>query len=1445
MDSNDKGRRIGACAARPCTAEVAMRTLVTLVAVAAAGLVPAAAGASAQAATAGPEQGLNAAAVRHEERPAPPGAKPTIAYRGLTLANGQTATVFSNGVAEVFSADHKSDQYRMVPSGGPAASGTTALPSRGQLIWDLSRAPASAYVPGTLEVVLARGVSAAGRTVPAAVLRHAAGHVAPYTTSAALNRVLAGIGADSMSAVFGGAAARAVPAGPAGLDLRQAFAVHVTGASVPAAVARLLASPAVAYAAPDWTVSAMHTQPTALPAATRKAAASLARKLAAHRSALGQPSPGSGLPPVPTNFALQTSEQALLNRPGTDWVPAYEALEARYHQLPGTGETITDVSLGDLDSAGLPSSDPCSFWTSAFGPTTVIQNGQRYLDMPSMPLIPTWTSSAAGLDPTGEVCSVDPFDTEIDLDFSMMAPLPDGMQRAGELGSGLTDLLGIAPGASYRLVVPSDTTSSITSVDQALLSAAQQSPRPNVITASLAFGLDAEGMPSRYLEDDPLTEALITSLVHQYHINVSISSGDGLRTFTNASVSPDGGAAATGVTPPGGNPSSLNDVQLSGAPSSDFDSGSIDAGGTTLDDIFAAPPQDNPGNTAQQAFPEVRWDGSADYASGFGARVNVSAPGDDVAAFEHTQGGAPDAVTVVNQGGTSASAQEIGAAAAVVQQAARLTGNQQLTTNPLAVRSYLARTGSPVAPVSQADRAVPVGPQVDLGSAVTGLVATAGYHLPASVARVAVAQRQPLFQLDTFFSTVTDPGAISLAGVNQNALVTIAPDWTGLPAGTSYHLYALSQSGGRKLLASGPSARLLPDTILAAAGLSPSTQLSQAVSLSYVASSGGQPVASATIPLAFTPVSGTPMPLAPLVPPVVRGPDISVRYDLTGQTGFTAPQLVVSPVGRVNPLQKFFWPAYHVALHATSGTAEVPVSALTGDGVYGIGIESSPAAQIDSDFAVTRVQATPSGAQPAAPLLSAPGSTPGHLLTIPYGGSFTVSWDVRNVPHAAGAMLEISAAGPNDYNSWATFNNPNGSVRDHDGHDRGSVYFAKLPGPSGSMTLKGTTAGLYATLYHNVRVIPALASGGAAGEGSPVSSVTMNGVAPSDGGFASGGFGINATGTDGFLTSNQINAAGKPQSSVETFSQSTQQVTGTVAAATNADQYSTLSFGDSGVFAGDTGLYADSTATSTAYDVLHPVGSGTAAGQWTPPAALQPLPNTNFQAAVNQASNSEAMLSFQFGAGGQPQVFTTNVGANTFGPAYSIAPTVQGFGFPFFTGTAQDTATGTAVVAAADLDNLNAGPTLVTVNLANGTVGTIPGVGNFYSSGVAVDPGTGTAAGPEILGVGLYNLGTGSGTFVTLGGSVYQHPADDPGAQGYTVEEVSPPRSSGLGTTLDNNAISAELVINAQGQVVRRIERFQFFNVSTLIAGATTQLNQSGTGYTLGLDGQQLEPFKY
>jgi hypothetical protein len=1028
----------------------------------------------------------------------------------------------------------------------------------------------------------------------------------------------------------------------------------------------------------------------------------------------------------------------------------------------------------------------------------------------------------------------------------MMAPLPDGQQRAGETGSGLTDLLGIAPGAHFRLVVPADTTGTITSLDEAFLAAAQQRPRPNVITASLAFGLDSEGFPSRYLDDDPLTEALTASLVHQDHIIVSVSSNDGLRTPTNAAVSPSGGSAATNTEAPGGTPSNLNSVQLSTVPSRDFDSGSIDVGGTTLDDISAAPPQDpaSAALAAQHAFPETRWDGYSSFSSGFGSRVNLSAPGDNLVGFEHTFGGAPDNVTVDNIGGTSGSVQEVGAAAAVVQQAARLAGNTPVATNPLALRAELEQTATPVPNVPQADRTLNVGPQLDLGAAVAGVLGGSG--LAAGVARVAVEQRQPdPGLLDDVFSTATDPGAISLAGLNGDAWLTISPDWVGLPADATYQLSAVLETGGQQVLATGPWARLQPDAILAAAGLPPPAGQPEAVSLSYTASAGGKVLATATIPLSFTGGPGSPQALAPLVPPVVRGATIPVHYNLAGQS-FTAPQLVVSAPGRMNPIDDhFFRQLYTVSLTKTSGTVHVPVSALQGGGMYGIAIQAAPDAFAFSDFATTRVQDAGSDVRPGAPVLSAPGSPPGYLLTIPYWGLFSVSWNVSHVPGATGAELEFSAPGANDFNSFATFNNPDGTIRDDNGHDSGSVYFQPLPGVSGRITTEGKAAGLDPTMFSNVRVLPVTATGAAAGEASDVSSISMDGVAPADGGATVDGFGVDASQPDGFVTSNQVNAEGQSVSSVETFDQQTQAITGTTVSSVGNDSYTTLDSGGPGIFAGHTGLITDSTATATHYRILNPLTK--LDGPWKPPTG-----NGAIQPADNQATATAAFGTWRFtnkgvrGAG----VFRSDVQAGTFGPVFPVQPVLSGFGLPEITGMAQDTTTGTAVLGGTDFLNQSAPPTFITVNLAHGTVGTFAGVGQGFAEGIAIDSASGMAVAPDNSGVGLYDLADGSGTLATPGGFVYEHPAADAIHGDFLVQEISSPDENtstpGLGATPNDNALSSELVMNEQGQLLNRIEQFNFFNVFTTIAGQLTQLEPTvERGYTLGLDGDQLQPFNY
>src|SRR5262249_36940318 len=155
--------------------------------------------------------------------------------------------------------------------------------------------------------------------------------------------------------------------------------------------------------------------------------------------------------------------------------------------------------------------------------------------------------------------------------------------------------------------------------------------------------------------------------------------------FTNAAVPPSGGTVATDLAGHGQAPTDLNDVAFSSAVSRVADSGAIDVGGSTLNDIFAAPPGDprNPALTAPHAFHGVRYGGARSYASGFGDRVNVAAPGDNVLSLSHPTGGNAQAVQVVSEGGTSASAPEVAAAAAVVLQVARLT-QDSVGRDPLA-----------------------------------------------------------------------------------------------------------------------------------------------------------------------------------------------------------------------------------------------------------------------------------------------------------------------------------------------------------------------------------------------------------------------------------------------------------------------------------------------------------------------------------------------------------------------------------------------------------------------------------------------------------------------------------------------------------------------------------------------------------------------------------------
>jgi len=1376
---------------------------------------------------------------------------PQLVY-SLDLPGGQTAKVFNNGVAAVFNKDRTKVEFRSFPVTPQydEVAAQTGLPDKGRLTAELAAGAKAPFAEGRVIVVFASSVTGAGDVV--------SGRAAAFTNDPSTNDTLAGLGVDRSERLFRNldqgslatmrAGAEADLARPL-LDFSNAYRLHlVTGASVHQAVNALRQSPAVVYASPDFRVASTQAISIPVPAGSTKAA-----------SAAGAPQLVSSAS-VPSNFALTSSAQSLLNAPATDAAAAFDEIDRQFHQLPGQGQIITNVSLGDLDDASVINNfnDPCGFYATFFGPTTVMIAGQRYLNWPSMPLIPTYTSNQSGqLNGSGEVCGIDPYLGEIGLDFSMMAPLPHALQRAGEVGSGLTDLLGIAPGASYRLIVPAPegTAVTITDLDGAFLAAGMQVPAPNVITASLGFSEDQYGFSGRYLEDDPLTEAIIASLVSK-NIVVTVSSGDGLRTFTNAAVAPSGGSTPTQVIERDDTPSNLNDVFLSGAPSLDFDSGSIDVGGTTLNDINSAPPQDPAyaSLAAQHAFPETRWNGFTDFSSGYGSRVNVSAPSDNVLGFSHTFGGAADAVDVNLTGGTSASAPETAAAAAVIMQVAQLTG--QSFANARQVRRFLAQTATQVPAVPQSDVNNFVGPQIDVRRAVERLLQRAHLSVGPAVPRVAVAQRRNYSLFDAAFLSATDPTNIDLLGPvssadgtmtgrNAKAWITIAPDWEGLPDEEVH--FALKVGG--KTIATTRWARLLPEQILAAAGLPLASTTSRTVNLTYQARSEDAVLAQAQFSLTFGPAASTTRALhAPLVPAVVNGATIPVTYDLTGVRNVSNPALLVSEPGRINPSTgSIYRVLYSVPLTTLTGTVQIPVSALQGGGIYGINIlfgfiGFSP---LDSDFAYTRV--SPAGSsRPPAPLLSQNGSNPGHLLEVPYGGSFELSWDVSGAANADGAMLEVSAPGPGTFNDYNPFNNPNGTLRDNNGADTGSVAFVPLPGVSGTVTLNAKTLGLVPTLNHVVRVLPTRSredEGGAqsraAGEAGEVSTITMDGVLAADGGFANNGFGIDQNGNVGFLTSGQQFANGTILTSLETFDQSSNAIVQTAASQPNA-LYFTNGWGIWGSSVGLFGL-TDFNTGVISYNLLNPA-AGTIGTAWTPPA---PNSLVIHEGAANQANDQAVFFAFDTTAPGNTgwRFLTSNITQNTFGPLIDLTPTIATMGLPVFSGIGQNTSTNQAAAPVGDFFNFCAAPTIVVADLGSGTLSSFLGVTSGFPYGMAVDAVTNKAVVPTICDslAGIYDLGAKTGIVANPGGFTPLYPAIDQTHALILMVDVVP---GDFG--LNNNAMSSVVVMNEGGSVLATHEQFFFFNSFLSIAANNLQLNPATrTGWTFGPGQQQLAPFSY
>ncbi len=168
------------------------------------------------------------------------------------------------------------------------------------------------------------------------------------------------------------------------------------------------------------------------------------------------------------------------------------------------------------------------------------------------PKIPVWLSSrTCTTQPDGtQTCTItlDPSGTntsdgqgdflEVNLDFSVMSPPPLGDPRVvNPPPPGNGELLGEAYGASYRLINPK-----VNGTDgflgAFLGSVFLQTPKADVVTASIGDGFAIGGFSDYFFEDEAMIHDAVTTLVQGADTFVSISAGDG-QTETNGRDEPE------------------------------------------------------------------------------------------------------------------------------------------------------------------------------------------------------------------------------------------------------------------------------------------------------------------------------------------------------------------------------------------------------------------------------------------------------------------------------------------------------------------------------------------------------------------------------------------------------------------------------------------------------------------------------------------------------------------------------------------------------------------------------------------------------------------------------------------------------------------------------------------------------------------------------------------
>jgi hypothetical protein len=306
------------------------------------------------------------------------------------------------------------------------------------------------------------------------------------------------------------------------------------------------------------------------------------------------------------------------------------------------------------------------------------------------------------------------------------------------------------------------------------------------------------------------------------------------------------------------------------------------------------------------------------------------------------------------------------------------------------------------------------------------------------------------------------------------------------------------------------------------------------------------------------------------------------------------------------------------------------------------------------------------------------------------------------------------------------------------------------------------------------------------------------------------GFDIDQAGTEGILAESQRLDNNTTLAAVETFDQRTGRILKVIAKTITPDD----DFVCLGVTGNSVGLIEREQVKGQfnvvrTFGTLNPLSGNRINGRWSPPVGTDHLVGLVSRSQGTQNAVWTLDLSSNF----MPTVFSTDVGANTFGPVISIND--QDFSnFPE-PGFAYDATRNRAILGHAFLGNPFIPGWMATVDLTAGTFTKFRGVGVGDVNGLAYDPATDTAcATTEIdFSASFYNIASQTGFKEPLPGATQQFFAgaavefDAVNRLFLVAQEHSSTASSG----------SSIHVYDTAGNVIESLNGFSFSNAFNVV----------------------------